>query len=135
MNADPVNADSVNADPTTISPASEGQRPADHSTDGAASGSSAPAQTSSQRHTWRIWLVRIRALLLVTLCATFGVLLLILPWTPKWTDNPLLMNFPDLRAIVSSGFVRGIASGLGILDLWLGFWEALHYHEPARGSG
>ena len=76
-----------------------------------------------------IWLLRLRALLLVTLCATFGVLLVILPWTPKWTDNPLLLSFPDLRAFVSSGFVRGVASGLGLIDLWLGFWEAIHYHE------
>lgn len=76
-----------------------------------------------------IWLLRVRALLFVTLCATFGVLLLILPWTPKWTDNPLLISFPQLRAIVASGFVRGFATGLGVLDLWLGFWEAIHYHE------
>jgi hypothetical protein len=76
-----------------------------------------------------IWLTRIRALLFVTLCATFGVLLLILPWTPRWTDNPLLLSFPELRDFVSSGFVRGLSSGLGLIDLWLGFWEAIHYHE------
>ena len=76
-----------------------------------------------------------RALLFVTLCATFGVLLLILPWTPKWTDNRLLLNFPALRQIVSSGFVRGIASGLGVLDLWLRFWEAIHYHETPMTGG
>jgi len=76
--------------------------------------------------------MRLRALLFVTLCATFGVLLLILPWTPKWTDNPLLLTFPGLRDFVSSGFARGLASGLGLLDLWLGFREAIFYHE---GSG
>ena len=81
-----------------------------------------------------LWLWRIRALLFVTLCATFGVLLIILPWTPNWTDNPLLRNQPELRAFVSSGFVRGLASGLGILDLWLGFWEAIHYHEIPKAS-
>lgn len=88
--------------------------------------SAAPVSESSS---WRIWLQRLRALLFVTLCATFGVLLLILPWTPKWTDNPLLLTFPNLRGFVSSGFVRGIASGLGLLDLWLGFREAIFYHE------
>jgi len=83
----------------------------------------------------RIWLLRLRALLFVTLCATLGVLLLILPWTPKWTDNPLLLTFPGLRDFVSSGFVRGLASGLGLLDLWLGFREAILYHENPKGSG
>ena len=78
---------------------------------------------------WQLWLWRIRALLFVTLCATFGVLLVILPWTPHWTDNPLLLGSPQLRDIVSNGFTRGFASGLGLLDLWLGFWEAVHYHE------
>ena len=76
-----------------------------------------------------LWLLRIRALLFVTLCATFGVLLIILPWTPKWTDNPVLLSMPGLRPIVSNGFVRGLCSGLGVLDLWLGFWEAIYYHE------
>jgi len=25
--------------------------------------------------------------------------------------------------------VRGLCSGLGILDIWIGFSEAIHYHE------
>lgn len=88
-------------------------------------------QTSGLRQGERvdIWLKRIRALLLVTLCATFGVLLIILPWTPQWTDNHLLLGWPGLRDYVGSGFFRGVCSGLGILNLWLGFWEAIHYHE------
>ena len=83
----------------------------------------------------RVWLLRVRALLFVTLCATFGVLLLILPWTPRWTDNPLLLASPALRDVVSSGFVRGFASGLGLLNLWLGFREAILYHENPKSSG
>ncbi len=89
---------------------------------------------SGQLSGWRIWLWRVRALLFVTLCATLGVLLVILPWTPKWTDNPLLLTSPELRSFVSNGFVRGVASGLGILDLWLGFWEAIHYHETVASD-
>lgn len=88
-----------------------------------------PSLSVERRSGWEIWLLRIRALLFVTVCATFGVLLIILPWTPKWTDNPLLLMHPNLRDFISSGFARGLASGLGILDLWLGFSEAIHYHE------
>jgi hypothetical protein len=91
-----------------------------------------PETTGQRRNSWHIWLWRLRALLFVTVCATFGVLLLILPWTSKWTDNPLLLSSPVLRQIVSSGFIRGLSSGLGVLDLWLGFWEAIHYHESPR---
>ena len=124
----------MNADQKTISPAASDQ---DHRVEPSSNGTSpAPAKTNGNRGVspaWHIWLIRIRALLFVTLCATFGVLLLILPWTPKWTDNPLLLSFPSLRDIVSSGFVRGVASGLGLMDLWLGFWEAIHYHETPMG--
>jgi len=88
-----------------------------------------PVVSRPSKSAWKIWLWRLRALLLVTLYATFGVLLVILPWTPKWTDNPLLLSSPELRTFVTNGFVRGFASGLGLLDLWLGFWEAIHYHE------
>ena len=76
-----------------------------------------------------LWLHRVTMLLLVFVCAVVGVLLVILPWRPEWTDNHLLLSSPGLRAFVASGFVRGICSGLGLLDIWIGFWEAIHYHE------
>lgn len=76
-----------------------------------------------------LWLHRITVLMFVFLCASVGVLLVILPWRPEWTDNHLLFAYPALREVVASGFVRGVCSGLGILDIWIGFWEAVHYHE------
>jgi hypothetical protein len=78
---------------------------------------------------FELWLHRVTMLLLVFVCAVVGVLLVIMPWRPEWTDNHLLLSFPGLRAFVASGFVRGICSGLGLLDIWIGFWEAIHYHE------
>jgi hypothetical protein len=80
----------------------------------------------------QLWLHRILVLLLVFVCAAMGVLLLILPWRPEWTDNHLLLGSPGLRTFVSNGFVRGLCSGLGVLDIWIGFWEAVHYHETNR---
>jgi hypothetical protein len=75
------------------------------------------------------WMHRSSIFLFVLLSATAGVLLVILPWTPEWTDNYLLLAFPWLRTFFSSGFFRGLCSGLGLLDIWIGFWEAFHYHE------
>jgi hypothetical protein len=72
---------------------------------------------------------RTSVFLFVLISAVAGVLLIILPWTPEWTDNYLLLSFPALRDVVSNGFFRGLCSGLGLLDIWIGFWEALHYHE------
>jgi hypothetical protein len=77
----------------------------------------------------QVWMHRISVFLFVLISAVAGVLLIILPWTPEWTDNYLLLTFPALRDVVSNGFFRGLCSGLGLLDIWIGFWEALHYHE------
>jgi len=79
----------------------------------------------------QLWMHRTSVFLFVLISAVAGVLLIILPWTPEWTDNYLLLSFPALRDVVSNGFFRGICSGLGLLDIWIGFWEALHYHEHA----
>jgi len=77
----------------------------------------------------RLWLRRIGVLLFVFLCATIGVMLMILPWRSEWSDNPLLLPYPALRAVVASGFVRGLSTGLGALNVWIGFWEAIQYRE------
>jgi hypothetical protein len=79
--------------------------------------------------TARLWLRRVGVLLFVFLCATLGVMLMILPWRPEWSDNPLLLPYPTLRAIVASGFARGVSTGLGVLNVWIGFWEAIQYRE------
>jgi hypothetical protein len=77
----------------------------------------------------QLWMHRLSVFLFVLISAVAGVLLIILPWTSEWTDNTLLLSYPGLRAVISSGFFRGVCSGLGALDIWIGFWEALHYHE------
>ncbi len=92
--------------------------------DGQTPGGSTRPQTDFQ-----FWLRRILVLLFVFFCASVGVLLVILPWRPEWTDNHFLLGSPGLRAFVSSGFVRGLCSGLGLLDIWIGFWEAVHFQD------
>ncbi len=82
-----------------------------------------------QQSPMQLWLHRTSVFLFVLISAVAGVLLVILPWTPEWTDNYLLLSLPALRTIVTTGFFRGLCSGLGLLDIWIGFWEALHYHE------
>jgi hypothetical protein len=76
-----------------------------------------------------LWLRRIGVLLFVFLCATVGVMLVMLPWRPEWSDNHLLLPYPTLRSIVSNGFVRGVCTGLGVLNVWIGFQEAIQYRE------
>ena len=88
-----------------------------------------PAAVPHAHSGLQLLLHRTSVFLFVLISAVAGVLLVILPWTPEWTDNYLLLSFPWLRTFVSTGFFRGLCSGLGLLDIWIGFWEALHYHE------
>ncbi len=75
------------------------------------------------------WLNHLAVALFVVFCTIIGVWLALLPWSLQWTDNPLLWTHPDLRTFLGYGFVRGVCSGLGILDLWIGIREASHYYE------
>ena len=106
-------------------------RPAPAQTETGAALLDSPASTlSPQPHRGlQLWLHRSSVFLFVLISAVAGVLLVILPWTPEWTDNYLLLSYPSLRTLISTGFFRGFCSGLGLLDIWIGFWEALHYHE------
>ena len=120
-----MSADSKQPGETTSAQPSPAPREA-----GAALLDSPPAAPAPQRpSTLQLWLHRTSVFLFVLISAVAGVLLVILPWTPEWTDNYLLLSFPWLRTFVSAGFFRGFCSGLGLLDIWIGFWEALHYHE------
>ena len=65
----------------------------------------------SRRSALRLCLHRVGVRLFVFLCATLGVMLMILPWRPEWTDNPILMMHPSLHDALSSGFVRGLVTG------------------------
>ncbi|MEP6644872.1 MAG: hypothetical protein ABJA69_10255 [Acidobacteriaceae bacterium] len=86
---------------------------------------------SSHRHL-QLWFRRLGMLIFVSICAVVGVVLVILPWRPEWTDNHLLLSNPGLRALVTNSFIRGLCSGLGALDIWIGFSQAITYHEESR---
>jgi hypothetical protein len=75
------------------------------------------------------WLRRLSLVIYVAFCIEVGMLLIVLPWTQVWTENSLLLSRPELKAFLQLGFVRGAVTGFGILDLWLGISEAVHYRE------
>lgn len=75
---------------------------------------------------------RLSLVVFVLCCLEIGLLLVVLPWTRIWTENSLLVGSPRLQVFIQQPFVRGLVSGLGLLDIWLGLWEALHYREHTR---
>lgn len=58
------------------------------------------------------------ALLVVSLCI-MGAILFYLPWTGIWEQNYFLVHFPSLMRILLHPAVRGLVSGLGVLDVFL----------------
>jgi len=81
---------------------------------------------------WRLWMRRLRVFLFVFVSLLVGVVLIVLPWTARWTDNPLLVRHLMLRSVLLLGFVRGAVSGIGLIDLWIGIWEGVRYREDTE---
>ena len=82
------------------------------------------------RRSTPVWLQRISLFVLVLFCVYLGVLVMVLPWWPRiWDHNMFIQARPTLAAILHNGAVRGIISGLGLIDIWIGISEAVHYHD------
>jgi len=60
---------------------------------------------------------RIGAALSLYTFAVLGLLLFVAPWTPVWTQATYTLLPERLGRWVLTGWVRGIVSGLGALDL------------------
>src|ERR1700758_497253 len=97
------------------------------------SSSSGPAGTTAGDHApQRIprWLVRAELFLRVLLRIYIGLAVCYAPWSPMfWDQNPLFARFPTLSIYAANGAVRGIVSGLGLLNLWIAFQDALRYRN------
>jgi hypothetical protein len=60
----------------------------------------------------------LRAMLIV-LCFEMGALLLYLPWSNFWEKNYFILHFSALRSFALHPSVRGLVSGLGVLDIFV----------------
>lgn len=77
-----------------------------------------------------VWLQRLSLFVLVLFCLYLGVLVTLLPWWTRFWDNNLFFQaHPTLSAVLHNGAVRGFISGLGLLDIWIGISEAVHYRD------
>ncbi len=83
---------------------------------------------------------RLTVVFFILLCFLLGMALTLFPWLDfngmgDWGDNYLLAfvsekaGLPILKAAVASNWFRGAVSGLGILNLFIAFWELAHFNE------
>jgi hypothetical protein len=84
-------------------------------------------QVATEGHPQRIprWLERSELFLRVLLRMYIGLAVCYAPWSRLfWDQNPLFVQFPTLSIYAANGAVRGIISGLGLLNLWIAFHDA-----------
>jgi len=93
---------------------------------------STPAPSSQPVPRYVVWSHRLSLVVFVVFCIELGMLLAILPWTTVWNQNSFLGSYPSIRSLAQNNFVRGVATGLGLIDIWIGIWEAVHYRDPVQ---
>ncbi len=110
----------ITSDPSSVSPSPVAEEPVRAEGDGdRRAGAVAP-----------VWLQRLSLFVLVLFCVYLGVLVMILPWWARvWDHNLFISSHPVLAAVLHNGAMRGFISGLGLLDIWIGISEAIHYRD------
>ena len=96
------------------------------------SGAHDPAHHAHKHGPQRIprWLERAELFLRVLLRLYIGLAVCYAPWSHMfWDQNPLFARYPTLGAYAANGAVRGIISGLGLLNLWIAFRDAVRHRD------
>lgn len=86
---------------------------------------------------------RLTVIFFIILCLLAGFVLVIFPWISvgrvgDWGDNQLLvfvsqkLQMQSLQNFVASGWVRGAVTGLGVLNLIIGFWEIANFKQSVE---
>jgi hypothetical protein len=86
---------------------------------------------------------RLTVIFFIILCLLLGLNLTLLPWMSvalitDWGNNYLLAflseksGLPVIQQAVSSTWVRGAVTGLGVVNLVIAFWEIAHFEQSVR---
>ena len=79
----------------------------------------------------------LRRALGILVCLEVGIFLFVAPWSPLWAGFLQLGYDPVWRPILTSPFVRGGLSGVGLLNLWFAFrgiWDFRNAHAAAQSK-
>ena len=86
---------------------------------------------------------RLTVIFFIVLCLLLGLNLTLLPWISvgaigDWGDNYLLAFLTEksglavIQHAVASTWVRGAVTGLGLVNILIGFWEIAHFGQSVR---
>jgi len=65
----------------------------------------------------------LKGMLIVAYFLEVGLVLVLVPWSGFWDRNYFADAFPILQDLLRNNYVRGGVSGLGIVNLLIGFDE------------
>lgn len=99
-------------------------------------------QSGIQQHQQHVprWLIRLELSLRVILRMYIGLIVCYMPWSGQvftllpwshslWDHNPLWDSIPALSHLAANGAVRGIVSGIGLLNMWIALQDAIHHRD------
>lgn len=86
---------------------------------------------------------KLTVIFFIILCLMVGVFLTLLPWVNfgglvDWGDNYILNLITQktglmfIKDMVASGWFRGAVTGLGILNIFLAFWEMAYFNRSVQ---
>ena len=84
---------------------------------------------------------RLTVVFFITLCLLLGLYLILAPWDAlfgPWGENALLVYIADkagapiIQRTVASTWFRGAITGLGVLNILIGAWEAFHFNQSVK---
>lgn len=87
---------------------------------------------------------RLSVIFYIVLCLEIGIVLAVLPWVPHgwwglsdWGNNYFLLLAArktgyGLQRFISSGWVRGGVTGVGVLNIVMGVWELINFRKTVH---
>lgn len=84
---------------------------------------------------------RLTVIFFIILCVLLGMYLILAPWDAlfgPWGENYLLVFLADksgapvVQRAVASFWFRGAVTGLGVVNLVIAGWEAMHFNQSVK---
>ena len=120
----------LSSPPLPASPAQQAGLPLASASGSLSETAPGPHLTPAKQDPQRIprWLERAELFLRVLLRMYIGLAVCYAPWSKLfWDQNPIFLQFPTLSVYAAHGAVRGLVSGLGLLNLWIAFQDAIRH--------
>jgi len=92
----------------------------------------------AERFKQSMFSAKVTIVLYILVFFELGAVLIVSPWNTFWSDNLFLaylvqhLNAPGLLVIMNSSSIRLAVTGLGIVNVLLGIWEAFHFKHLLR---